>query len=320
MDFSNKNILVLTDGSDGMVSQVYGLAQEFSKKIIPIKTKLIFPWSKIQPGILPIFKWIFLNNLNFNNNPDIVISCGRKSVYLSLYIKKKYKNIISIHIQNPKTNFKKFDYIVAPEHDMISGYNIIKTVGALHRFNNNLLKEVVDNKFKIPKKNLISLIIGGNNNHYKFSIKELNILIIRIQNLKKTNPEYNILILYSRRTNKKMKDLLRKKLGKISTIPRESDENPYTFALKYSKFFIVTSDSTSMISECAFTGTSIYIFHLPFKRKSKRINRFHEKFNKLNITKNFDHNSDLISWKYKSINESERIASILKERIIKENS
>ena len=44
MDLSNKNILVITDGSDGMVSQVVGLAQEISKNINSIKTRIIFPW------------------------------------------------------------------------------------------------------------------------------------------------------------------------------------------------------------------------------------------------------------------------------------
>ena len=33
MDLSKKNILVITDGSEGMVSQVLGLAQEISENI-----------------------------------------------------------------------------------------------------------------------------------------------------------------------------------------------------------------------------------------------------------------------------------------------
>ena len=112
MDLSKKNILVITDGSEGMVSQVLGLAQEISTKISSVKTKIIFPWSKLQPGFLPVFSWIFLNNLNFINKPDIVITCGRKSIYLSIFLKKKYKKIINIHIQNPKVSFKYFDYII----------------------------------------------------------------------------------------------------------------------------------------------------------------------------------------------------------------
>ena len=87
--------------------------------------------------------------------------------------------------------------------------------------------------------------------------------------------------------------------------------------LKYSDFFIVTSDSTSMISECAFTGKPIYVFNLPFKRKSMRLERFHREFNNLNITKSINSKFHLKKWNYKTLDESKRIASILKERIIK---
>ena len=116
-----------------------------------------------------------------------------------------------------------------------------------------------------------------------------------------------------------MKNALKDKLKDIAIIWNENEKNPYTFALKNSDFFIVTSDSTSMISECAFTGNPIFIFHLPFKRQSKRIENFHKQFQKLKITKKLDYKNDLIPWTYVALNESKRIASILKERIIKEN-
>jgi mitochondrial fission protein ELM1 len=75
-----------------------------------------------------------------------------------------------------------------------------------------------------------------------------------------------------------------------------------------------------MISECAFTGKPIYIFHLPFKRKSKRIEKFHHQFEELNITKNLNNEKKISKWTYNSLDESKRIASILKKRIIKEKS
>lgn len=312
---------MLTDGSQGMISQVMGLAKKFNKeKIIEIETKLIFPWSILQPGFLPIFSWIFLNKLNLSIAPDIIISCGRKSVYLSIYFKKKYKNIINIHIQNPKISFNNFNYIVAPQHDLIKGENIINSIGALHKFDDNKFKNVQDNIFKIPKKKLVSVFIGGNNRHYNFYLKEINDIIFKIKNLKTSNIEYNFLILISRRTSNKIEQLLKDELSDIAIVWNKNKSNPYEFALKNSSFFIVTSDSTSMISECAFTGNPIYVYHLPFKRKSKRIERFHYLFQKLKITKKIKGVKILLPWKYDSLNESERISSIIKKRIIKHNS
>ena len=300
-----------------MLSQGIGLAQQFNNNILTIKTNLLFPWSKLQPGILPIFPWIFLNDLNFTSPPDIVISCGRKSVYLSIYLKKRFKDIINIHIQNPKTYFKHFNYIVAPKHDNIKGENIIDSIGALHKFNKNIFKEVIDDDFSLPKKKLISVIIGGSNNHYDFSIKEIEKLIVKIKDLKKDNSEYNFLIIFSRRTTSEVKNLVAEKLNNISNVVKDAEKNPYTYALKYSDFFIITSDSTSMISECAITGNPIYVFHLSYKRKSKRMEKFHKQFDELNITKKLESKNIFIPWTYNPLNESERIASILKERIIK---
>ena len=56
----------MTDGSQGMISQVKGLAEHidsnFQEKIIKLK----WPWSILQPGILPIYKNIF--NIDFIDN------------------------------------------------------------------------------------------------------------------------------------------------------------------------------------------------------------------------------------------------------------
>jgi len=301
-----------------MISQAKGLAQQFSKNIMQINTKLIFPWSKLQPGLLPIFSWIFLNNLDFKTKPDIIISCGRKSVYLSLYLKKKYKDSITIHIQNPKINFKSFDYIIAPNHDLINGPNVINSIGALHKFTDEIIQKEKDNDFTIPKKNLFSVIIGGDNNHYKFSKNEIKRLIQKIIFIKKEYSEINFLIIDSRRTRNEIKKIIKKELHELTYFWNVNEKNPYCFALKHSQFFIITSDSTSMISECAFTGKPIFVFHLPFKRTSKRIENFHEEFENRNITKKLLDNTKLVPWSYKTLNEAERIAGIIKKRIIKD--
>ena len=93
MKKNNKIFWIVTDGSQGMISQAKGLAQQFSTNIKEIKTELIFPWSKLQPGILPIFNWIFKNKFNLSIMPNVVISCGRKSVYTSLFLKRRSASI-----------------------------------------------------------------------------------------------------------------------------------------------------------------------------------------------------------------------------------
>ena len=165
-----------------MISQVNGLAQYLSSNVVHIKTDLIFPWSKLQPGLLPIYKWIFKNNFNFTSKPEIIITCGRKSVYASLYLNKIFrKNIVTIHIQNPKVNSNNFDFVIVPNHDNFDGKNVLKTRGAIHQFTQKIINECKDT-INIPnKKNLVSVIIGGQNQHYKFTKKIVHDLIKRIK-------------------------------------------------------------------------------------------------------------------------------------------
>ena len=309
MKINNPKIWSLTDGSEGMISQTKGLAFELSNDIKEIKTDIIFPWSKLQPGILPIYKWIFKNKIP-NNIPDIIISCGRKSVYLSIYLKKKFKKIINIHIQNPKISSNYFSYIIAPNHDNFKGKNVINSIGALHYFKNE------KKKFDINNKNLVSCIIGGENNHYLFTLKEANNLCNKIIDLKTKNINLDFLVITSRRTSKDIKNLIKNKLDSISKLWLGEGKNPYEFALYNSSFFIITSDSTSMISEASISGMPIYVYQLPHKRKSIRFNRFHNEFKKLNIIRDFPSTNILENWSYDKLDESKRIAGIIKERII----
>ena len=84
MNTKYSKIWTLTDGSQGMISQTKWISFELSDNVTEIKTDVIFPWNKLQPGILPIYKWIFKTILP-KDVPDIVISCGRKSVFISIF-------------------------------------------------------------------------------------------------------------------------------------------------------------------------------------------------------------------------------------------
>ena len=123
--------LLLTEGLHGMISQVEGLAKALDLEYFHEKIELNNFWKLIAPFLTPVKKYVFKNNIE--KEFDIIISCGRKSVVPSIYLKKNSnKNIINIHIQNPKVSLNNFNYIITPEHDGISGKNVISSKGALH--------------------------------------------------------------------------------------------------------------------------------------------------------------------------------------------
>ena len=309
MNLNKLKIWSVTDGSQGMISQVNGLSKHISTNILEIKTDVIFPWNKVKPGLLPTYKWIFKNKIPTNDKPDFLISCGRKSVFFSLYCKKKFKKLINIHIQNPKISSKNFNYVISPNHDSLFGVNVINSIGALHQFEKTNIKS---------KPNLLTCIVGGDNQHYNFSLSEAITLCKKLIDIKKFNSNIELNIITSRRTSDLVKKILVRNLDKIAKIWTGIGKNPYKQAIQESSFFIVTSDSTSMISEAAITGKPIYIFHLTFRRKSKRILKFHNEFSNLGISRDINNIRKLEKWKYETLNESERIARIIKEKLIKD--
>ena len=145
--------LLLTEGMHGMISQVEGMAKalnvEYNHKIV----KLSFPWNLIPPKFSPISQIVLKNKIYTANDetPDLVISCGRKSVIPSIFLKKMNSKIFTIHIQNPKVSFKNFDVIVAPEHDNLRGDNIYSSKGAIHYITEieiNNAKQYLTNKIE----------------------------------------------------------------------------------------------------------------------------------------------------------------------------
>ena len=154
--------LLLTEGMHGMISQVEGLAKALDLDFIHEKIELNSFWKLFPPKITPVKNFTFKNKIE--NKFDIVISCGRKSVIPSVYLKNKFRNkIMNIHIQDPKVSLDNFDFIVAPEHDGLQGKNVLTSKGAIHYLTNNqldenesYLKSRVDNQKKI-----VAFFIGG---------------------------------------------------------------------------------------------------------------------------------------------------------------
>ena len=85
--------LLLTEGMHGMISQVEGmakaLASEFFHKIVKLNT----PWNYIPPKFTPISDIVLKDKIHLSEkeNPDLIISCGRKSVIPSIFLKKQNK-------------------------------------------------------------------------------------------------------------------------------------------------------------------------------------------------------------------------------------
>ena len=305
--------LLLTEGLHGMISQTEGLAKALNFDYIHEKIELNSFWKLIPTSFTPVKKFVFKNQIE--QDFDVIISCGRKSIIPSIFLKKNSKKeIINIHIQNPKTSLKHFDFVVCPEHDNLEGPNVLRTKGAIHyltleEINNS--KDYLLNKLERDK-DVITLILGGPNKYYNYSDENMISIFSRINRMLKEH-NLQLVVIPSNRTPKKTIELSKEYFTDNRTVIDVVDKSAYLSSLALSKYLVVTCDSTSMISEAALTGKPVYVAMIPALRNDKRFQRFRSLFEKLNIIKILE--NKLETWNYEKLNEADRIALEIKRKI-----
>lgn len=307
--------LLLTEGAHGMVSQVEGLAKALKLDFDHCFINLKKPWRYFPINLVPVSKSVIDGKIPDQIENQVLISCGKNSIISSLFLKRNNKNLFNIHIQNPKVNFSNFDLIVAPEHDQIKGSNVLSTFGALHY----ITKQEIDNssnffsKFNLSENDkIVSLILGGPNRYYDFNEIDLgNIFLLIKDNF--LDKGFKLILVRSRRTPDNIIDFAKKFFLNSAVIVDFVSKEFYLSALKLSKTIIVTCDSTSMISECAITQKPIFVAKMKAKRRNNRFEYFLNSFREKGIIKFLGENID--NWSYQELDETKRIARIIKERL-----
>jgi len=305
--------LLLSEGMHGMISQVEGLAKALDLDFIHEKIELNNFWKLIPPKVTPIQDFVFKNKIN--SQFDVVISCGRKSVIPSIYLKKKFKNkIMNIHIQEPKVLLDNFDFVVVPEHDGLIGRNVLTSKGAVHYLTNNELdenKNYLKSKINTQKK-IVTLILGGPTKYYDYNNQVIEGIFSKIEkNFLKDN--YQLIIIPSMRTPQNIIKRAIDYFDKDQIIIPNVDKKAYLSSLKISDHIIITCDSTSMISEAAITGKPIYVAQMPAIKDNQRFKSFFNLFESLNIIKELGDSVE--NWTYVKLNETNKIANQIKEKI-----
>ena len=113
--------ILLTEGMHGMISQVEGLAKALEIDFTHHKVELNNFWKFFPPKLTPVSQKVFkkLDIVDF----DIIISCGRKSVVPSIYLKQNSKKKI-INILN-ENNFSNDDCIIITRSFIIKAKKLL---------------------------------------------------------------------------------------------------------------------------------------------------------------------------------------------------
>ena len=324
---NENNIWLLLDDRAGNCSQVLGVGKALKSKYISKNIKYN-NLSKL-PNIL--LKET-INHIKLSDRkqfkppwPKIIIGCGRKSAPIGLWIKKQSNNYSKyIQIMWPSYPYKDIDLIFTPYHDKVSPKkNVMNIITAPNIIDKNLL-----DKSKLKwKKNLellnkprIAIIIGGDTKKYKLTSKHISLMFSKIKNV--ISKDISLMITTSRRTSKNSFKRIKKEIAdlnnqKILWDINSNSPNPYYGFLSYADIVIVTGDSISICSEVCATGKPLLIF-APDDITLKKHKLFHRYLINKGIAKYIDEFSlnNIKNIKYKSINEANNIAKIIKTKYL----
>ena len=197
----------------------------------------------------------------------------------------------------------------------MDGNNVINTKGAIHYLTE---AEIMDNKdylnsfIKNDERKILAFIMGGPTKHYEYSTKNIRRIFSILYSLNKKH-DFQLVVIPSMRTPNNTIQYAKEFFGDNHTVIENIDKKAYLSALAVSEYIVITCDSSSMISEAALTGKPVYIANILPKRNDRRFQNFRNLFSDLNITRNLG--EPLENWNYQKLDETNRVAKIIKERI-----
>ena len=268
---------VLTEGIAGTENQCLGLAEAMGERPLVKRATPAAPWRHLPPA------WLAppLRALSEGSDalqppwPSLLIAGGRKAVGLALRMRRA-ASCFTVCIQNPRVAPARFDLVVAPRHDGLSGPNVIETRTALHRVTPARLaaagQQFAPSLESLPRP-LVAVLVGGASRRHRFEPTD-GAALGRTLAAMAAEAGAGLAITASRRTAAASMTALTESLGDTPVhIWDGGGENPYFGYLALADAIVVTGDSVSMTSEACATGKPVHVAPLR-GRSSKRIDRF----------------------------------------------
>lgn len=306
----------VTEGHAGMQNQCIGLAEALGLTATVKHTKPRAPWKFLPPNWWPNALDMVASDTPFTAPwPDVVISCGRRSVAAALAVKKMSGNrTFAIHIQDPHVPATRFDMLVVPEHDKLRAENVIVVRGAMHHVTREKLALAAPAFTPLIQQlphPLIGVLVGGSNKRQEFTSKRMREFARGLAAAAKESGG-SLFVTPSRRTGADNETILREELKNTpSYIWDGTGANPYFGLLGLSDVIVATSDSVSMVTEACATGRAVYVYDIP--GGSARLHAFNQQLQHDGFTQAFHGTVAMKSAPV--LQETSRAAALIRPRL-----
>lgn len=307
---------IITDGRAGLVNQARGLAEAIG---LPVEVKTVaplLPWT-----VLPVTLWpAALSSLSAKSSkleppwPRIAVGCGWRAIPYMLEIKRRSGGrTFTVQLQDPRIDPKHFDLVVPPEHDHVVGTNVVSIVGSP----NGITRAKLDDArakwahaFEALPRPRVAVLIGGASNAHRFGADDAKALAQRLKALDAKGA--GLMITTSRRTGAKQTQIIKETLaGTRAYMWDGAGDNPYLGLLAHADAVLVTSDSTNMVVEAATAGVPVYVVEIP--GGDPKFDALHRRLKELGVARDFA--GEIERWRYEPLDETARVAALIRERI-----
>lgn len=202
--------------------------------------------------------------------PEIIVSAGRRAALIALALKRRFPRVMLVQMMHPGCALTHFDLVALPRHDHPPARaNVIATLGAPHALSDQTLfsarARMPLNTDLYPRPWTL-VCVGGNTVYGNFTLADMQRLVASLAPF--TQHGGSILMTASRRTPPALVMAAREGLSESYPLtglsvyhPGQTGDNPYHAWLAQADRVVVTADSVSMISEAAYTGKPVYVFH-----------------------------------------------------------
>jgi len=320
-------IQVVSDGRIGMENQALGLAEAvarltpahvsvarvrwrplFDKLPSALKTPAMLDPSCDLPFPVGEAPW-----------PGLWIATGRATLPLSAAVRRRSGGrTLVVQTQDPRWNPSAYDLIVAPEHDGLTGPNVLAIVGSPHRVTPQGLavgaQDWADRLESLPRPR-VAVLIGGRSRRHDLSPAHAAALADRIARAIKAVGG-SLMLTFSRRTPEPARAAMTARLsGLPGLIWDGSGPNPYFAFLHHADHVLVTEDSANMAAEAASTGKPVHVLPMVVLAPSAKFDRLHAALRAHGATRPFD--GSLEPWTYPPLDETARAAQAIVARLVR---
>jgi mitochondrial fission protein ELM1 len=221
-----------------------------------------------------------------------------------------------VQTQDPRWRTDVYDLVVAPEHDGLTGPNVLSIVGSPHRVSQAALEAgaapFADVLSPLPRPR-VAVLIGGRSAAFDLPEDHAAALGDRIaETVGKAGG--SALVTFSRRTPDAARRVLRERLAALPGMIWDGEgPNPYFAFLQAADHVLVTEDSANMAAEAASTGKPVHVLPMVPLKPAPKFARLHEALRAHGATRPFG--GTLETWTYPPLNETERAAREVLKRL-----